>query len=354
MKRFYHRPVFVKANREAWQATLSDRSTSPHPSLIEAIIPLLDGSRSLEEIFGQLLIDGFEVGAIFFALDWLESEGLIEESPDSNLRVLSDAEKERYAEQIKAFGALAQAEDTVLSPLPTAGVAAQVALKQSLVVVAGLGGAGSALIRLLSCAGVGRIIGMNVRTHGEDEDNERASIRSLPGTNPFVEVIWIERVEDLPKTLSENEPNLFIYCPDQFDHELCEGLNQICLSGSIPLLPYRSSTFEVAIGPLVIPHETACYICYHLRRKGALLGWESQNDNNSSDQHRLSFPLGVDWLALEALKLLTNVSEPVTRGRLLQINILSGLMELHPVLKLPRCPACGVHKNHPPLKLWEE
>ena len=67
----------------------------------------------------------------------------------------------------------------------------------------------------------------------------------------------------------------------------------------------------------------------------------------------LGVALGLDWLAVEVIKLFTDIGEPVSRGRVMFIDYLSGLPELHPLLRVPRCPVCGPARK-PQIRLWEE
>ena len=64
------------------------------------------------------------------------------------------------------------------------------------------------------------------------------------------------------------------------------------------------------------------------------------------------FPVGIDFLAVEILKLFTQSSLPACRGKIWRLHLTSGVSEVHPVLKLPRCVACGSHRKNPSKKLW--
>jgi molybdopterin-synthase adenylyltransferase len=132
-------------------------------------------------------------------------------------------------------------------------------------------------------------------------------------------------------------------------------LNDLCLQHRIPLLVYKQKTFEIELGPLVIPHETACYLCYELRIAGALSPYEESIISDiMNKEERLNFPLAIDSLALEIIKFVSYIIEPITRGRLWRLNFLTGSSTIHTILKLPRCPSCGVNNGVPTRKLWEE
>lgn len=358
MQKLYHRPTLLNIRTPAvWQAQVRDICGDVR--LLEALTLLLDGTRSTETIYGELLLAGFELESILAVMTWLDDERLIGESPDSVVSSLSAPERARYAHQIEALAAFTKPDGPHFSPPGTAGLLAQAALKQSVVAMVGLGIVGSQLVHLLLRSGLGHLVGIHSgnedATHaiGEPVDPWLISQHSIQTSDLLSGFTLVEGTEGLSTALDDANPQMLIYSPDCFDEELCQWLNELCLSHSIPLLIYRRRAFDVELGPLVIPRQTACYICYDLRRKAVLSESEALAEANALAPAGLNFPIGAEWLALEVIKLLTSVAEPVSRGRLSRFNILTGLMTVHPVLKLPRCPACGVHKSRPARKLWE-
>jgi bacteriocin biosynthesis cyclodehydratase domain-containing protein len=362
MQQFYQRPVLVGTSvTPEWHNQFEEALGEANLPLVDALSSLLDGGNSLEEIYGKLLIAGYGVESIFQALSWFDRQGLLQEAADAGVNLLSDAEKEFYRSQMQALDYFQQSEEPTFGFAQNRGLSGQLKLKQAVVVVIGCGIAGCSLIRSLAVAGVGQLI--TVRESGTGQPSPDAldtrSLNSSPlqqeveRLNNWITLIQVEHTEDLPIALKEVTPDLLIYCPDRFDTALSEWLNQIALDYSVPLLFYRQRLFEVDLGPLVIPHQTACYVCYDRRRK-AVFSEVEQANLEVSDLPQLNFAIGTDLLALEVIKWLIGGVEPVTYGRLWQVNLFSGLLSVHPVLKLPRCPACGVHKVKPARKLWEE
>jgi len=359
MHRPYHRPTLLNTCTAAnWQARIRDFCDDVR--LLEALTLLLDGTRSTEALYGELLLAGFELEPILAVMTWLDEERLLGESPDSVVSLLSAPEKARYAHQIKAFAAFTQPHSAHFSPSATAGLLAQAALKQSVVAIIGLGTVGSQLVYMLARSGLGRLVGIHsgnqaaTNSSAEQVDPWLISEHSSQQSGLLSGFTLVHATEELSTAMDDVRPHLLIYSPDCFDEGVCQWLNDICLSHSVPLLIYRRRAFDVELGPLVIPRQTACYLCYELRRKAVLSESEALTEASDLEPAGLNFPIGAEWLALEVVKLLTGVAEPVTRGRLSRFNILTGLMAVHPVLKLPRCPACGVHKCRPTRKLWEE
>lgn len=363
MKELYFRPVLVDAAVEDERlAQLVEDLGANYLPVASALAPLLNGSNALEEICGQLLAAGFDHLAIFRVLQWLDERGMIREQLETEGNPLSVAERRFYRSQIEALGYLFKDQGVErLSSEARVGISAQLKLKRAVVVLIGLGAAGFHLARALALAGIGNIIGV-----GEGDDNRAPgqgydgyistqTREELQRANLFVNFVEVNQVEDLPVVLGESLPDLLIYCSDRFDDELCEWLNNVSLDNSIPLLICRQGMAGTEIGPLVVPNNTACYVCYDRRRKAIdFTEKRVSGSKGSDDSPQLCIPFGIDLIALEVIKFFTGVAEPVTRGRVWQLNILSGRMEVHCVLKLPRCPACGVHKVKPARRLWEE
>lgn len=358
MKHSYHHPILVRnSDTREWYKDIEASLGGVYLDLAKALSPLLVGSYSIEEIYGKLLLEKFDPRLISKLFDWLDEKHLIVEADQSPL---SDAEGELYKSQIDMFAYLLQSvnEGALQSRV---GLKGQDLLKKSIVVIIGVERIGYSLLRALILAGVGRVIGVK----SIDNDNNKMGVdisgyterihSELKSLNNFVKLEIVNRIDAIPEMLNETLPSLLIYCSDIFSDRTCDWLNKLSLANLIPLIVFRQMPLEILIGPLVIPRETACYECYNLRRKAVL--YELDSFDKSSINHdipALNFPIGTDFLALEIVKFLTDTIEPVTRSRVIRINIITGLTEVHPILKLPRCPACGVHKTKPRHKLWEE
>jgi bacteriocin biosynthesis cyclodehydratase domain-containing protein len=352
VKDAYFRPVLTNGFPSTEQrAQISSYITNS--KLVDALIPLLDGSNSLEEIYANLMVLGFDTKSTFAAMNLLDEKGLIHEA--QQVDGLTMQEMNRYKSQMLQLASLASRGYSQ----PRRGIDAQISLIRSTVVIASIGMAGAELMRALALAGVRKLIGVRDDHQGPPKvpDDLAGFQREVKMLNPLVEFTSavLDNSQSFSQLVKNTTPNLLVYCPDYFDEELCERLNQISLDNSVPFLLYRQRITEVSLGPLVIPRSTACYICYDRRRKATRFDGEIEAHSDASAiTPRFNFPLGIDLLALDAIKFLAGVSEPVTQGRLWRLDLISGLMEVHPVLKLPRCPACGVHKSKPMRKLWEE
>ncbi len=361
MTHVYHHPMLVtnstkNSTKPEWYKKLKDSLGEAHLHVAEALTPLLNGYHPIEEIYGKLLQQNLDPRVIFSLFEWLDEQKLIVEG--YHLSLLSDSELKFYKSQIDMFAYLVQPNNNGISQWRT-GFETQVALKRSSVAVVGLGRIGYALLTSLTLAGVGHLIAVKNEEEIMYENATKYDAaqfqKDLKSINPYVGLDIIDKLDDMPESPGEMFPKILIYCSDLFSEKSCERLNKICLDNLIPLLVYRQMLLEILVGPLIIPKETACYVCYNLRRKAALFEMENHNNNTMNpDIPRLNFPIGTDLLALDTIKFLTGIMEPISRNRIIRINIGSGHMEVHSILKLPRCTACGVHKTRPMRKLWEE
>lgn len=360
VNKVYDRPVFRRLDNQPASDALSIAGVSVSP-LLSALLPLLDGSHSIEQIWGTLLLAGFDPEDIQASLDTLSQRGLLIEAADSYASILSHMEVARYQEQILLYAQAFSSEQVESqAAIQRAGGTNQAALKQAVVVIVDTGIVGSNLIRLLALSGVGHVVRVNGGDKGTEWRDQGAwtdpsSLHQAVGDlNPFVEYASLEAVDDLPSTLTDARPTLLLYAPDEFDQDVARWLNELCLRHRVPFLPYRSAGLIVDIGPLVIPYETGCYVCYERRHNATLPPTERDYASAQRPAGRLNFPLGVDHLAVEAIMFAARMRQPTSWGRIFRLDFLSGVPEVHLVLKLPRCPACGVHKRRPARKLWEE
>lgn len=356
----YRRPVFVNPPfRDALDAALARHLGEAEVGTAYRVLPLLDGTHDIADIYGRLAIEGISPALVSRALDALDGLGSLSDTPpDDNQQSLAP-ELSRYRNQLAYLEEWLRVRQGTEDAGKGAS-AAQAALGTARVVVMGLGRTGAALIEALSLAGVGHLFGMR---SGETEGLEEQMAALLPSRvaalNPrsaFNEISSVDGGELFELDRDGGAP-LLVYCPDEFHETVCEQLNSIALSTGASLLPYRETPFSVELGPLVIPGRTACYNCYQLRRKAAepKPGPEDDQPGETDTQAAaLNFSPGAHLLALEIVKIVTRAAFPVSRGKLWRLGLFDGSVSVHPVLKLPRCPVCGTHRRTPPRRIWEE
>ncbi len=254
-------------------------------TLLPPLLPLLDGSRTLDDLAARL---GESVRpAIAQALDLLAANELVIEGPD--LPAAPDA--------VRLVAAA--------SGLPLSVVAGRLA--GATVGVVGAAGSGDLVARLLHADGAGEV-------------------RRLPWDGSGVD--------------------LAVVAPTPGEIHRLGDWNQSALEHGLPWLLVRPFDGLVAmVGPLVVPGESACYRCVQLRLASHLeYGGEldrieavpiaaGQSAGLAASSTGLAAHLAVSWLGARDARLPGLLFVLETQP---QIALTS-----HPVLRVPRCGACS-------------
>lgn len=327
-------------------------------TLIPRMLPLLDGRHTKDEIT-EALVDT-DKAVVSEILDKLDNAGLLNWTQDT-AEEISDDELELYESQLAFFSEFADPRET------------QRRLKNSSVLIVGLEELGVQVLLGLAAMGVGHLAGTQFagdRMHERREDDESASTRlaeRVSNMNPHVKFVVKDSAIDSVADLSAAARNvdLVVACAEKPNPTLFETVNTACLSMSVPWTCCQISDTEALIGPSIIPHQTPCYRCYEKRTFGTLQHYEEHLailehlKKNPTDLKFGRLPCFESIVAgltcSEAVRLLTDVVEPATIGKVLVLDLLSMNLASHKVLKLPRCDACGrPSKQEPTMRLWSE
>lgn len=247
--------------------------------------------------------------------------------------MLSDAELLRYSRQIL---------------LPQIDIEGQLQLKNSRVLVVGLGGLGSPVALYLAAAGVGAL-------HLADFDtvdltnlqrqilHDSASVglgkvesamRRLAVLNPLVELVPLTQALD-EGSLAEAVAavDLVVDCCDNFATR--SAVNAACVAVGKPLVSGAAIRLEGQLA--VFDPRRADSPCYH-----CLYGEGSDAELTCSEAGVVGALVGLvgSLQALEALKLLAGFGEPLV-GRLLLVDARSAHFREMRVRRDPQCPVCG-------------
>jgi bacteriocin biosynthesis cyclodehydratase domain-containing protein len=265
--------------------------------VLPALLPLLDGTHSVDDIVAKL-------GArrvVEHVLEQLASSGVLVEGPTA-------AAADEAATSIAAAYALAPA--MVVDRLRAARVG-----------VIGSSAAGDAVARALGASGLGGV--------------ERLD---WDGESPVDLVVVAPAPGEAPK--------------------LCEW-NLVALSRGIPWLPLRPFDGILStVGPLIVPGETACYECVLYRLAGHV--------DYGRDLRRIEGvpPAVRPTAAIESL--VAAAAGQVALCWLGGLDLaLPGLLHVletrpllalgtHPVLRVPRCPACSSVARLAPALPWHD
>lgn len=223
------------------------------------------------------------------------------------------------------------------------GEEAQRRLKESRIVVAGVGGLGCPASTYLACAGVGHVVLIDHETvelsnlnrqvlHWDKDlgakkvDSAASKLREL---NPSIKVsafdvqITAANARDLVRGA-----DVVIDALDSF--ETRSVLNRACVFEPVPLVHGGVWGFNGEV-TTIIPGQTPCFACIYPRRPremrpvpvcGAAPGL-----------------IGIIQ-ATEALKLVSHTGRPLT-GRMLYVNQATMDFALRELVRDPHCPVCG-------------
>jgi adenylyltransferase/sulfurtransferase len=247
--------------------------------------------------------------------------------------VLTDQELLRYSRQI-----LLQHVD----------IDGQLRLKQSRVLIVGLGGLGSPVALYLAAAGVGELHLADFDTvdltnlqrqvihdsHSVGLSKVDSAIARLAAINPEITLIAHRTALDADSLAAAVQAvDLVLDCSDNFGTR--EAVNAACVAARKPLVSGAAIRLE---GQLSVfdprRQDSPCYHC--------LYGHGSEAELTCSEAGVIGPLVGLvgSLQALEALKLLAGFGEPLV-GRLLLIDALSTRFRELKVKRDPGCAVCG-------------
>ena len=247
---------------------------------------------------------------------------------------LSDQELMRYSRQIM---------------LPKFDVAGQLALKNSNVLIAGMGGLGSPAALYLAAAGVGKLTIVDhdvVDTsnlqrqviHGEASlglPKVESARERLQEINPLVQVHSIsQKLEGDAILALIQSADLVLDCTDNFATRF--AINKYCVQSRKPLVSGAAIRMEGQIS-VFDPRqaENPCYQCLYP---------EGDEQALSCSEAGVMSPLvGIigSMQAMEAIKLLSGLGETLT-GKLLMLDAMSMQWRSLKLKKDPDCSCCSV------------
>jgi bacteriocin biosynthesis cyclodehydratase domain-containing protein len=269
--------------------------------LMPVLLPLVDGTRTVEEI-GASLGENAKP-AVDNALAVLDQHGLLTDGPAG-------------PDAAEPAGATAEFLTATAGDGSGAGEAAD-AIAGATAAVVGCGGLAAATARQLRRAGLGNA--------------EILDWSSDPGT-----------LEGL---------DLAVVAPDPGELPELRDFNEAALRLRLPwlqVLPFDGRV--AAVGPLYVPDETCCYECFRRRRR-ANLRWE-EGDDEALEATAAAYPAPeplTEMLAGSAAMVAVDWLYRRSRGELAtawagSANLIrwdAGLeMSRHRVYRVPRCPAC--------------
>jgi sulfur-carrier protein adenylyltransferase/sulfurtransferase len=232
--------------------------------------------------------------------------------------------------------------------LPEIGLAGQQKLKESSVIVIGLGGLGSPVALYLAAAGVGRI-GLvdsdvvdlsNLQRqiiHNKSDIGKKKVVSAgekISALNPGITVEpWdIRFTAENSGSLIANY-SLVVDCTDNLEtrfwiNQACVSQNKPFVHGAIYRFEGQVSVFDASNGP--------CYRCLY-----PTIPVPGQYPDPAENGLIGSLPGMVGSIqATEVVKLILNIGHPLV-GKLLIIDALDPTYRIIKIVKNPTCPVCG-------------
>jgi ribosomal protein S12 methylthiotransferase accessory factor len=352
---------------------------SEAPDLLERLMPLLDGNRTVGEVVAELGL--FDADAVRSTLQSLLDAGILDCAGQSGTGALPPNEARRFRSQIAFFAHFVVPPDagpvpSPVGPAPGKGIDYQERLKRAHVAVIGLGRLGSQLVRSLAVAGIGKITAIDPQPLGEDDlggdgwfEAEKLGRSRADVVGELCKKFYPAlrfRIADGPA----GEPalsqflagcNFAVLCPDYADPTEYDVFNRAALASKTMWTSARFAGFEFHIGPTVIPGETPCYECFRLRINSNVADYgehillEAHGKHRRAREAALSIMPASGLLALEVLKAVTWFAAPACYAHFYSFNLLTMQSELHPILKIPRCTACGRPSfPRPTIHAWQQ
>ena len=246
---------------------------------------------------------------------------------------LTDQELMRYSRQIL---------------LTEVDVAGQLALKQSTVLIVGLGGLGAPVSLYLAAAGVGalyladfdQVDESNLQRQiihdslGVGQSKVASAMQKLQALNPLVKLTGLTEVMDDDSLLNViSSVDVVVDCTDNFQTR--EAINKACVLAKKPLVSGAAIRLsgQVSVFDTREPNGP----CYH-----CLYGAGEDEALTCSEAGVLGPLVGIvgSVQALETIKLLTNIGQGLS-GRLLLLDALNTRFREVRVKKDPLCAVCS-------------
>ena len=325
---------------------------------LEALLPLLDGSRDRDEVAAAL--EGFSRRSVLAFLELLEAKGLVEAAPE-----VGSPLEERWRGQEEFFRKWSRSPETMMRKLADARV-----------LLIGLSPWGATAAGELAAAGVGRIDVLD----GEAADGEGGSARCAALVRTLAEVSPWCHVTTAPMTRTpegelaldggaglvrdgdraaalvrdgERAPapgaglDLVIGAARGVEASVLRSVARFAQASGLVSVYGDFDGISGLVGPVVVPGETACWSCVREPQfvcfpplAGSAEG-RSPRSPGGDPVSAMTALLG-HLLALEAIKLLSGYARSGLTGRLLVQNFITLETTVHTAVRFPQCGVCGL------------
>lgn len=267
---------------------------------------------------------------------------------------LSPTELDRYDRQLEYFGELVGGGNS--------RAACQARLRESRVVIIGLGGLGAWALWALAAAGVGELVGVDGdavelsnlqrQTLYREQDVGRrkalATARTLADFNSSITFEAIDRrLENVDEVAAVVEgADFVIEAADWPPYRLSRWINACCAEAGVPHIGASQFPPLIRVGPTFVPGARGCLWCLEQSARASdplfdeLATWRQHADTLAATFAPACSLIG-GILSSDVIHHLTGLHEPATLGASVVIDIRT--VELHRIEVEPveGCPICG-------------
>ncbi len=340
-----------------WIYDTASEITDDAEGTIWRLLELMDGTRSPEEILRLMLSErpALDQPSLSAALGDLIGSGYIEDAAADVAGQLSAAELDRYSRNNEFFNCVDTIPRTLRYEL-------QNMLKESRVVVIGLGGVGSTVAMSLAAAGVGtlrcvdfdRVEASNLTRQLLYTENDigrskvTSAIARLQSMNRHasIEGLELEVSAQADARSCLDGMDFAVLCTDHPRENVDFWVNDTAIQLGTPWAVCSYNGPLVCTG-VIIPRKTPCYRCFAHYHPSP---WSPDSESGAELMPRSSGVMGViaptagaagHLAALEAIYFLTGLRVQ-TAGRLMYRNMLVYDQAYSVELNFwDECPACG-------------
>ncbi|WP_329454913.1 HesA/MoeB/ThiF family protein [Streptomyces sp. NBC_01497] len=332
---------------------------------IRALLELLDGSRTLEQVHADLGTSFPEVtlDEIAGAVDQFDQAGFLLDADASPDGILEEHELRRWERNINFFGSFARLADNKFEQ--------QRKLRDCRVTLLGLGGLGSHVLLDMAAMGIGHVTAVEFdrvelsnlnrqilyREGDVGEEKLGLAVERVRRFNPHIDIeavnLRITSTEDVLGVI--DGADVVISVADRPKMEIANWVNEACVARGVPLVTGGLET-QRAVYFTMIPGTTGCVECWRRQVFASddvsreLL--EEKRERRIGGDNAAFCPLvtmTTGFLIGELTRLVTGIAPPVAAGRLMELRFTDYAMgESESWKRLDDCPVCGPERDTKP------
>lgn len=136
------------------------------------------------------------------------------------------------------------------------------------------------------------------------------------------------------------------------DVQAGDEYNRLLIESRLPGVFVTVDHCRIVIGPVVVPGQSGCFACYHQRRRANAHHPEVIDACQSRpllapicNRSELAWRVATHLAAIRVALVAGGLSHLAPAGELLELDLLTLSVRKGKLLRIPRCPACGVRRH---------